>query len=287
MKKKITIIGGGGFIGSHVAQFLILKGHDVKIFDIKKPFFFKNYNKFYIGNMLSSKILEKILGNTEILYNFAALADIDIARYQPVETAKINILGVTKILTLCKKHKIKRFVQASSIYANSQEGGFYGISKRSAEDYIEEFSKLFNLKYTILRFGSLYGERADKNNGIKKLINEAKNNKRLIYRGSRSASRRYIHVMDAAQLCCEILKKKYTNKRLTITGKKTVKIKNLINFFAKNFDIKKNKIKFRNEKETGHYASKPTPIKIKDSVKLFLGKERNFEQSLKLLMKDK
>ena len=68
------------------------------------------------------------------------------------------------------------------------------------------------------------------------------------------------------------IKKKYTNKRLTITGKKTVKIKNLINFFAKNFDIKKNKIKFRNEKETGHYASKPTPIKIKDSVKLFLGK---------------
>ena len=44
--------------------------------------------------------------------------------------------------------------------------GYYAISKRSAEDYIEEFCKLNKLNFTILRFGSIYGKDVDKNNGI-------------------------------------------------------------------------------------------------------------------------
>ena len=289
MKKKITVIGGGGFIGSHVVDCLISRGYDVKIFDVKKSIYFKKYKKYkkyYTGNILSSKTLDKILKNTKIVYNFAALADIDIAMYKPIETAKINIVGVTKLLSLCKKHKVERFVQASSIYANSQEGGFYAISKRSAEDYIEEFSNIFKLKYTILRFGSLYGHRADKNNGIKKLITEGKRNNSLTYRGGNKASRRYIHVEDAAKLCCEILKKKYINKCLIITGKKTVKVKNLISFFAKKLNINKKRIKFKNEKKTGHYSTVPTAIKSKEGRRLFLKNEKNFKKSLLSLINE-
>ena len=100
---------------------------------------------------------------------------------------------------------------------------FYGRSKRAAEDYMVEFDKIFNLPYTILRFGSLYGPRADDNNGIKKLIKSAKTKNKIVYRGNKRAVRRYIHVEDAANLSAQILSPKYKNKILTITEKKVLK----------------------------------------------------------------
>ena len=74
-------------------------------------------------------------------------------------------------------------------------------AKRAAEDYILEFNKVYNVNFTILRFGSLYGQGADLNNGINKLIFSAKRFKKIVYRGSSKATRRYINVEDAANLC--------------------------------------------------------------------------------------
>ena len=53
----------------------------------------------------------------------------------------------------------------------------YAISKRCAEDYLIQYNKNYKLNYTILRFGSLYGERADRNNGIERIINNLINKK--------------------------------------------------------------------------------------------------------------
>ena len=82
-----------------------------------------------------------------------------------------------------------------------------------------------NINFTILRFGSLYGEGADSNNGINKLILSGKNYKKLVYRGSMNATRRYINIHDAAKLCVQILSNKYKNSTVNITGKKIIKIK--------------------------------------------------------------
>ena len=86
---------------------------------------------------------------------------------------KVNILGTVQALELCCKHNIKRFIQASTIYVNSSEGGFYRSSKKAAEDYVREYKKNYNLSYTIIRFGSLYGRRADDTNGVRKIIKRA------------------------------------------------------------------------------------------------------------------
>ena len=161
---KILVLGGSGFLGSFIADALSKKGHKVKIFDKKKSRWLKNNQKMYIGDILNFKSLEKAIKGNQIIYNFAALSDLDEAKNKPIDTVKSNILGTTNALVLSKKYKIKRFIHASSIYAASEEGGFYASSKRAAEDYIEEFQKTYGLDYTILRFGSLYGERSGNNN---------------------------------------------------------------------------------------------------------------------------
>lgn len=275
---KILILGGSGFIGSHVAEALSKYNHSVVIYDLKKPEYLKKKYKFVNGSINNYKKLDKAIKGSDIIFNFAALADIDIARYEPELTAKVNILGSLNVLNLCKIHKVKVVIHASSIYADSHEGSFYAISKRAVEDYVQEFKIIYDLDYIILRFGSLYGYRADGNNGIQRIVDNLNKKNKIIYRGSKKAQRKYINVVDAAEVCAKILDKKYYNKCLNITGKKIIKIDKVLNFLSKKYNI--NRITYLNEKNTSHYNKKPTPYKIRKSEKLIIKKEKKFYESL-------
>ena len=90
---------------------------------------------------MNDRKLQKAIKGSDYVFNFAALADLDLAKNLPLETANINIIGTIKALIMSKKNKIKKFIHASSIYANSEQGGFYGSSKKAAEDFIEKFWK--------------------------------------------------------------------------------------------------------------------------------------------------
>ena len=182
----------------------------------------------------------------------------DFVRTRALESAKINIIGTINALVACNKHNVKRFILASSIYANTEEGGFYGSSKNAAESYVERFHETFGLKYTILRFGSLYGSRSDASNGLNIIINTGLKKQKLIYEGSINAARRYIHVEDVVNLCAKVVNKKYENKYLTITGKYSVKVKYLMKIAQKYLNISSDKIKFLNDKNEGHYDIRPT-----------------------------
>lgn len=283
---KILVIGGNGFIGQKVSKTLSESGHKVTIFDKKKSKTNIDKIKYSIGDVRNIKLLKKVIKGQDIVYNFAALADIDIAKTRPSETIIFNILAVSNILKICVLQKITRFIQASSIYALSEEGGFYARSKRAAEDYIVEFKKSYNINYTILRFGSLYGQGADKNNGINKIFLQAKKNKKVVYRGSKRATRRYINVDDAAKLCLKILSKKYQNKIINITGKKIIKIKDIIDFISQKFRINRKNIIYKNEKNTGHYIKQPTILKKKPDKNLYVKNEKNIFYELKNLINE-
>ena len=166
------------FLGSHVSdQFYKLKNYNVTIFDKQKSKFLKKRQKMVVGDIMNFKLLKKTLINKDYVFNFSGISQLDIAINKPFKTAKFNILGLLNILEACKLNKVQRFIQASSIYSLSNDGGFYSCSKRAAEDYIREYEKKFHLNYTILRYGSLYGVRADKTNGIFKIIDYAIKNK--------------------------------------------------------------------------------------------------------------
>ncbi len=165
---RVTITGGSGFLGSHIADELSKKNHKVIIFDKKKSKWLNSNQEMVLGNILDKKKLESVIKRSDIIYHLAGLTDLDEAIKEPIKSVNLNILGTVNVLDLSHKYKIKRFVHASTIYVNSSEGGFYRSSKKAAEDYVEEYSKIYGLKYTILRFGSLYGKRSDNSNGVKK-----------------------------------------------------------------------------------------------------------------------
>jgi len=282
---KITVLGGSGFIGSHVADELSKRGNKVTIFDKKKSKWLRKDQKILIGDIFNYKSLEKAIKGSQIVYNFAALADLDAAMYKPLISARTNILGTVQALNLCRKYKIKRFIHASSIYADSNQGGFYSCSKRAADDYVEEFYKSYKLNYTILRYGSVYGPRSDKSNGVRKILDKAIWKNKIVYMGSSKAVREYINVLDAARASADVLKKSFKNKCIILTGHKSHKINEVLEFIAKTLKIN-SKVIFKNEKNSQHYVKKPNPYLMKRGKKFKFTKMIDFKKGINFLIKE-
>lgn len=226
---KVLVFGGAGFLGSHVADYLTDAGHEVIIFDLNKSPFLKKGQLSIEGDILDEKAVGLAMKGCDVVYNFAGIADMDDAKRSPVETIKNNILGNTLILDACVKNRVKRFVFASSIYVYSNSGSFYRSSKQACELIIENYNQVYGMEYTILRYGSLYGPRADINNWINMLLNQAISEERIVRYGNGEEIREYIHVFDAARCSIDILSNEYINQHVIITGGQQIKVKELLN----------------------------------------------------------
>ena len=255
-QKKAVVFGGSGFIGSHVADALVYSGFKVIIFDHVQSNYLHGDQEMIIGDILDMQKVSSVVKGADAVYHFAGIADIHEANEKPLEAVKYNILGTTIILEACVKAKVSRFLFASSVYVYSEHGGFYRSSKQACELLIENYSKLYDLNFTILRFGSLYGRRANKFNWIHNILRQALTEGKMQRRGSGDEVRDYIHVKDAAQACVHVLDDKYRNDFLIITGSQTVKVKELLRMINEMMDNKV-EIEYLDEQMPGHYEITP------------------------------
>ncbi len=177
------VVGGSGFLGSHVADALSADGYHVRLLDrISSPWKGAE-QEMVVGDMLDPHILEQAVAGSHVVFNFAAIADLDEALHRPVDTVRVNILGHVQLLEACHHHGVGRYVYASTVYVHSREGGFYRCSKEAAEQYVEEYQRAYGLDYTVLRYGSLYGPRSDEHNGLWRIVKRALDSGRVSYEG--------------------------------------------------------------------------------------------------------
>tara|TARA_E500000178_G_scaffold349197_1_gene405710 strand:+ start:713 stop:1609 length:897 start_codon:yes stop_codon:yes gene_type:complete len=285
-KKKLRAIvfGGSGFIGSHLVDSLQSRGFDVVVADLNKSKHLNKKIRFKKINIKNKEKVFKLIKNADIVYNFAAVADIQDSYDNPLKTLEVNIIGCANIIQACAKYKIKRFILASSIYANTDQGGFYRVSKQSCEIMTLEYAKVYNLNYTILRFGSIYGPRSNLKNGLLKIVYDSIKKKKLIYRGTRKAIRSYIHVKDAAESSVDILKRNFKKKIVLIKGKKKIQIISLLLILKKILNLN-SKLYFLNRTQKGHYDKKPKPIKKIKTIEYYRSETHDFLNSIKDLIK--
>lgn len=225
---KILVTGGSGFLGSHVADALTEAGHEVSVFDIRQSPYLGSEQKMIIGDILDQQSLEKVVAGFDVVYHFAGIADIDECSSNPIDTVKYNILGTVNLLEACRQANVKRFVFGSSAYVYSDSGYFYRTSKQACESLMENYSDLFDLKYTCLRYGSLYGIRADERNSIFRLVKQALKDGKLTYCGTGDELREFIHVRDAAEISVKILAREYENQHITLTGNEKMRYRDLL-----------------------------------------------------------
>ncbi|MCR5688352.1 MAG: NAD(P)-dependent oxidoreductase [Lachnospiraceae bacterium] len=265
---KAIVFGGSGFLGSHVADTLTEMGYEVVIYDVNPSrYLVEGRQTMTVGDILDEAAVMEAVKGCDAVYDFAGLADLDSASTRPVDTVMLNVVGTCNIMDACVASGAKRFVYASSFYANSDKGGFYRCSKQAAEIYIEEYSRKYGLDYTILRYGSLYGPRSDENNGIRKMLGQALATGTVNYQGTGEETREYIHVKDAARLSVQILDEEYRNKHIVLTGHDAYKVKDIIRVMSEilNRDLK---VDYSNQSSELHYDVTPYTYKPRSNYKL-------------------
>jgi UDP-glucose 4-epimerase len=228
MRSKAVVVGGSGFLGSHLADALTEAGYAVTIFDLNPSPWRRSEQEMVIGDIRDEAAVNHCLRGARYVYHLAGIADIGQASVSPKETVEHNIIGSANVLEACLREKVARLIYASTVYVYSQHGSFYRVSKQAVESLIEAYQERFGLEYTILRYGSLYGPRAQEWNGLKRYVTEAVKEGRITYCGSGEERREYIHVKDAARLSLVILAPEYANQCLTLTGSQILNSKELL-----------------------------------------------------------
>lgn len=275
---KAVVLGGAGFLGSHTSDELTKRNYEVTIYDNKQSPYLQKNQKMIVGDILDYNLINETLKDASVVYNFIAVADID--KLDPLQTITTNVLGNAYILNACCHHNIERFVFASTIYVYSNHGSFYASSKRACEDIIQDYNKEYQLPYTVLRFGSVYGPRANYHNWIYKAIKQALTENKIVRKGDGEELREYIHVKDAASLSVNILSEEYKNQCVNITGNQQMKIKDL-HIMMKEILNKDIKLEYITATDwESHYEITPYTFKPQVAKKLISNQYHDMGQGL-------
>ena len=255
-KKKVLVTGSSGFLGSHIVDYLLESGYNVVGFDLYQPTYKQGLIEFHKSNVLDYNAIEKAISGCDYVYHLAGVADISEAIEFPDKAVQVNILGTQNILKAAVTNKLERFVFASTIYVYSSLGGFYRVTKQACEKMIEEYQKVYDLNYTIVRYGSLYGARSNNFNSIRNILRQALYKNEIIRRGDGEEIREYINIKDAAKLSVKVLDKEFANKHIIVTGNQSMKIHELLTMIKEIFE-NEIKIVYEPSNEQHHYQITP------------------------------
>jgi len=240
---KILVSGGAGFIASHLTDKLIDKGHNVVVIDNLSTGRRENLNpqaKFYEADICNSEISQIFEEEKpEIVFHFAAQIDVRKSVKDPIQDAKVNILGSLNLLQNCQKNGgVKKFIFASSggaiygdtdviptpeTHAENPESP-YGICKLTIEKYLHFYKETFGLNYTALRLANIYGPRQNsKGEGgvIAVFCDKMLKNEKVVINGEGKQSRDFVFVDDVVNSALLSIEQEKSDIYNIGTGKET------------------------------------------------------------------
>lgn len=267
-KERVVVTGGAGFLGSHLCDALSEAGYAVTVFDRQPSPWLREGQDMVVGDILDEAVVNDTVKGARYVYHLAGIADIGEASVKPKDTLSMNVLGSANILEACAAHGVQRLLFASTVYVYSSEGGFYRVSKQAVEAMIELYQAQRGLDYTILRYGSLYGPRAQAWNGLKRYVLQAVREGRVVYHGTGEERREYIHVKDAVDLSVKVLAPDYANRCLTLTGTQVLNSAELLKMLGEVMGGKLEIVFEPHKKRSDHYSFTPYRYTPKQGSKI-------------------
>ncbi len=225
--KKYLIIGGAGFIGSHLSEALLSQGNNVVIIDNASTASIRIHNskiKSYKINIEEAKKVANVFEKEkpDVVFHLAGAISLRRVIADPLFLKDMHFLSRTKIiLDACKKHKIKKIVFISSggaIYESAKviptkeeypahPSSLYGLANVITEKYIELYGKNYNLDFTIARLSNAYGPRQWQSGFIPAtIIKMLKKESPVIY-GTGNQTRDFIYIDDVVKALIMLAKK--------------------------------------------------------------------------------
>jgi len=175
---KCLVLGGGGFLGSHLCDALLAKGYAVRIFDRPN---LKRYRIFSAdedvewleGDFVNQEDVAQAVPGCDIIYHLVSTTLPKSSNDNPVYDIETNVVSSLHLLEVARKADIRKIIFVSSggtVYGIPNETPIkethptnpvcsYGISKLSIEKYLKLYHSLYGVDYCILRLANPYGER--------------------------------------------------------------------------------------------------------------------------------
>lgn len=223
---KVLVIGGAGFIGSHVVDELVKEDvEEIVIYDnftrgshenLKDSLKDPRVKIFHLGgDILYTDILNEAVKGKDYVFHLAALWLLHCHEY-PRSAFHANIEGTFNVLEACAKHNVKKLIYSSSasVYGDAVEipmkeehpynnKTFYGATKIAGEHMCRAFYHRYGLNYAGLRYMNVYGPRQDYRGAyiavIMKMLDRLDNGLAPVVYGDGTQSYDFIYVSDAAR----------------------------------------------------------------------------------------
>jgi UDP-glucose 4-epimerase len=216
---RVLLTGGAGFIGSHVADHLLQRGHEVAILDnlsTGKPEYVPQEARFYEADIRSGcgDVFEEF--HPQALCHQAAQMDVRRSVREPDFDADVNVLGTVRILQTCVRYGVNKVVFASTggaVYGEQKTlpapedhpqypVSPYGVSKLAGERYLHFYGVQYGISYAALRYTNVHGPRQDPHGeaGVVAIFSgNLAAGKSSTINGSGEQTRDYVYVVDVAR----------------------------------------------------------------------------------------
>jgi len=260
--KKALVTGGSGFLGHHIVKELCNRRIETVVYDAVESNYINDYHntgfiQFFKGDVRDITSLDSAMKGCDTVFHTAAIANIDDTTKHPLNTIDVNVMGTVNCLETARNQNIERFIYASSVYVAGNRGSFYRVSKQTGESLCKTYFEEFNLNYSIIRYGSLYGREANHWNFLYTVLKELLTEKEFTYYASPDAVREYIHINDAARESVNIAQnKEFLNKAALITGHQKMSMREFFDMIQEILG-KSLKINYVNDDKHSHYKITP------------------------------
>ena len=232
---KYVIFGGGGFIGSCLADRLLEEGHEIKIFEHPNAKPHRNFDDgekvtWVGGDFLKKSDVSDVIKGTDGVFHLISTTQPQSSNDDPIFDVQSNVIGTLQLLDAMVEHNVRQIVFSSSggtVYGDPQYVPIderhstnptvsYGITKLTIEKYLQMYQNLYGIDVCILRVTNPYGKRqklVGSQGAVGVFLNLALKGKSLEIWGDGSVVRDFIYIDDVIDACV---------KAIAYNGPKTV-----------------------------------------------------------------
>jgi UDP-glucose 4-epimerase len=218
MKKRFLILGGAGFIGSHLCDALLLAGHSVRLFDRlgiapHRAFGQDEAVEHFQGDFTSETEMQRAVQGCQVVFHLVSTTLPKTSNDDPVYDVESNVVGTLKLLEAARRAGVQKIVFVSSggtVYGvpksipiaethPTDPVSSYGIGKLMIEKYLYLYQTLHGLDYCVLRLANPFGERQRANSAqgaVAVFMHRAVNSMPIDIWGDGSVVRDYIYIAD-------------------------------------------------------------------------------------------
>jgi UDP-glucuronate 4-epimerase len=252
---NLLVTGGAGFIGSHLVEALLRRGHSVTVVDNFNDYYppaVKRRNVAAFGggatvcecDIRDAPKLAQIFAarHWDGIYHLAACAGVRPSLQQPALYADVNILGTQRLLELAHQHAVRKFIFASSssVYGSNATVPFqedqpvnrplspYAATKLAGEALTHVYHHLYGLDVACLRFFTVYGPRQRPDLAIHKFTRAILHDQPIEVYGDGESSRDYTYIDDILQGLLACLDRSFGYEIINLGGSRPVKLRELV-----------------------------------------------------------